>query len=284
MSDSPSLTKAQARELANKIKSAVISAANNIQQAGQWLIEFRDAEGWMRLGYDSWTDCIKKEFTTTHGGRAHIFRLIQNFEVMENISENSEISFVNHSESTNGSRPRATFDPLPTQQTREIARVEPEKQAETFKRAAEIGNGHPTTKSVKQAVDEAIKKAKPIKEIHRDDTGYAIPDEILPLWNRREEVKEIQRAIATALRMVKSAHEKPDPLWQGVGMQSIAIALNNAKRDLDLAHPYAVCCACQGRATENCTACKGRGFISKHHFDSCVPEEFKAIRSKSCAQ
>lgn len=128
------------------------------------------------------------------------------------------------------------------------------------------------------------KICKPVVYIQRDETGYAIPDAILPLWNRRGEVSEVQKAIARAKLMVKEAHAKPDPLWQPVNMQAVEIALQNAKRDLDLAIPYAVCCTCQGRAKESCASCKGRGFISKHHFDVCVPEELKAIRQKSCAK
>ena len=138
-------------------------------------------------------------------------------------------------------------------------------------------------KTVHAAAKE-IKAEKEAKEIHLDETGYEIPDKILPLWNRRGEVKEIQSAIATALRMVKVAHEKPDPLWQPVNLQGTASALNNAKRDLDLAFPFAVCCTCQGRVPKECVACKGRGFISKHHFDVCVPEDLKKVRAKSCVQ
>jgi hypothetical protein len=144
-------------------------------------------------------------------------------------------------------------------------------------------------KSVKAAAAEVAeaKKPKPTKEkpeVVRDATGYAIPEKILPLWNRRQEVKDIQNEIASVIRDVKAIREKPDPLWQTVNMQAIEISLNNCKRDLDGATPYAVCTVCQGRSMDSCTACKGRGFISRHHYETCVPIELKAIRDKSCVK
>lgn len=297
MDESLSLTKVQSRALANKIKSAVISAADNIQQAGQWLIEFRDSNGWEALGYDSWTQCVNKEFTTTHGGRAHIFRLIQNVEVMENISENGDISFVSTSESTNGGRQRATesesksvtFEMLPTRQTREIAKVAPERQKETFKKAVEIGNGHPTTASVKQAVSEAIKKAKPVKEVFRDETGYAIPDTALPLWNRRQEVKDVLKAISTARAALKAVMAKrkegeEDMLFAAANINGAAGRLDDAWTTVSMALPYAVCPTCQGRAPDECLLCKGRAFISKHVYDCAISVELKSVRDKSCVK
>jgi hypothetical protein len=144
-------------------------------------------------------------------------------------------------------------------------------------------------KSVKAAAAEVAeaKKPKPTKEKHevvRDVTGYAIPEKILPLWNRRQEVKDIQNEIASVIRDVKAIREKPDPLWQTVNMQAIEISLSNCKRDLDGATPYAVCTVCQGRSMDSCTACKGRGFISRHHYETCVPIELKVIRDKSCVK
>lgn len=137
-----------------------------------------------------------------------------------------------------------------------------------------------------QTVNGAVKQiaaAKAAKEVKRDSTGYAIPDKILPLWNRREEIVEIQNAIAKARRMVKDAYEKlPDPLWQPVNLQAVLAELQNTKRDLDMAFPYAVCPTCQGMAADKCASCKGRGFLPKHTFDVTTPEELKRIRAKSC--
>jgi len=98
-------------------------------------------------------------------------------------------------------------------------------------------------------------------------------------------VAEIQNVIARAVRLVKDASadtSATSKFWGAVNLQHIEITLQNAKRDLDSARPYAVCCTCQGQARETCRSCKGRGYLSKHHFDTCVPAELKAVRAKSC--
>ena len=166
---------------------------------------------------------------------------------------------------------------------RQAKTVTSEAPASTVKA---VKDGEKSVKAAAAEVAEA-KKPKPAKdkpEVVRDATGYAIPDKILPLWNRRQEVKDIQNEIASVIRNVKAIREKPDPLWQTVNMQAIEISLNNCKRDLDGATPYAVCTVCQGRSMDSCTACKGRGFISRHHYETCVPEELKQVRDKSCVK
>ena len=119
-------------------------------------------------------------------------------------------------------------------------------------------------------------------DIHRDHTGYAIPEELLPQWERGEDVIEMQKLIARTERLVKAAYETEGPFWAPVNLQSIAIELHRAKRELETARPYAVCCTCHGREHGSCVVCKGRGFISQNHYEKCVPEEVKAERAKSC--
>lgn len=137
------------------------------------------------------------------------------------------------------------------------------------------------SKTVTTAVKE-IRKAASEPEVPRDDTGYKIPPKILPLWNRKSEVEDILRAISKARCAVKEASEKEDALYQPVNLNSILATLNRAYTEMQVAVPYAVCATCQGQATGTCNACKGRGLVSKHHFDRTVPDELKAIRAKSC--
>jgi hypothetical protein len=116
----------------------------------------------------------------------------------------------------------------------------------------------------------------------RDSTGFAIPAALLPMWNRRDEVTEILKAVSKARVAVRHAMEKDDPLFQPVNMSGTCNELNHSFSQLQLAMPYAVCCTCQGISSEKCASCKGRGFISKHQYEVSVPVEVKAIRSKSC--
>jgi len=140
------------------------------------------------------------------------------------------------------------------------------------------------TQTVRAAARE-IKSRAQAQEVRRDKTGYAIPEEVLPLWDRDPEVAEIQNIIARAVRLVKDASADASAtnlFWGAVDLQRIESMLYNAKRDLDNARPYAVCCTCQGRVRESCRSCKGRGYLNKHLYDNCVPVELKAIRAKSC--
>jgi len=159
---------------------------------------------------------------------------------------------------------------------------------------AKIVLDHPTqaqavaagTQTVRAAARE-IKAREKSPEVRRDKTGYAIPEEVLPMWDRDPEVAEIQNIIARAVRLVKDASadtSATSKFWGAVNLQHIEITLYNAKRDLDGARPYAVCCTCQGRVRESCRSCKGRGYINKHLYDVCVPEELKAVRAKSCVR
>jgi hypothetical protein len=276
------LSKADARALAKKIKASVIAAHDHMEQAGRWLMEFRDGEGWASLGYDSWSACVAKEFSTTHGGRAQIFRLIQNAEVTENLAESGENGSVSASESAKVSLGSETPSRVPISQTQHLAKLPAHRQRPAFQRAVALGHGKPTEATVRMAVDEALRAARPVKETHRDKTGYAIPEEIMDLWNRRDEVKEILSAISKTRCAVRAAIEKDDPLFYPSNVNGALANLNSAYGSMEVSMPYAVCPTCQGRARDTCASCKGRGLVSKLHFDTCVPEELKAIRAKSC--
>jgi hypothetical protein len=143
-------------------------------------------------------------------------------------------------------------------------------------RAVEAGE-----KSVHAAIRE-IKSAQAAPEIVRGDTGYPIPEELVPLWNRKSEVVELLKHISRARGAVRAASERPDQLYAPTNLSGVLSNLNDAYTSAHLSVPYAVCCTCQGRVVETCRSCKGRRFVSKHHFDRCVPVELKEIRAKSC--
>ncbi len=164
----------------------------------------------------------------------------------------------------------------------QIAQVPAEKQKETYQRAVKLGNGKPTETTVKKAVEEVLKEAESATEIHRDGTGYAIPDEILDLWNRQSEIKELLVEISKARSAMRAAMDSKDPLFWPSNVSGAFVNLSAAYNTIQVSMPYAVCPTCQGRARDTCTLCKGRGFISKFLFDTVVPEELIAIRAKSC--
>lgn len=149
--------------------------------------------------------------------------------------------------------------------------------------AAAVVNGSKTV----HAAAKAVRAKKEEKEVHRDETGYAIPDSALPLWNRRQEVKDILRAISTARAALKGVMEarkegEEDMLFASANINGAWGKLSDAWTTVGMALPYAVCPTCQGRAPDNCLLCKGRAFISKHIYDCAVSVELKEVRAKSC--
>lgn len=142
-------------------------------------------------------------------------------------------------------------------------------------------------KSVHRAAAE-IKAKKAEKEVRRDSTGYAIPEELWPLWDRRDEVQTILTAIGKArgaLRAVMdSMNEGDDPLFAHSNVSGAYGRLNDAWTTVSMALPHAVCPACQGRAPDTCKLCKASGFIPKHTYDHAISDDLRTIREKSCVK
>lgn len=167
--------------------------------------------------------------------------------------------------------------------------------AETVKEAKKVLESKPLTravemgdKSVHAAVKE-IKAKKAEKEVQRDSTGYAIPEEIMPLWQRRGEVQEILTAIGKArgaLRTVMDGMKEngDDVLYTLANVSGAHGRLNDAWTTVSMALPYAVCPTCQGRTPETCRLCKGGGFIPKHTYENAISSELRTLREKSCVK
>lgn len=274
------LTGTEAAELLSRIKRACITATDSIQQAGQWLTEFRDREGWRPLEYKNWTACVEVEFKTIHGGRRTVFDLIQNAEVTKNIATlSAPLSIL--PAAPDFSAAAAPVLKLPIRQTQQLAKAPPARQSEALAIAKEIGRGTATAATVKQAVIQ-INTMKPVKIITRDLTGYAIPAKGLPMWGRREELNGIIGDLRKIRTKLKASLDNQDPIYARVNLQGILAKLKDASGSIGDAVPYAVCATCQGQLPESCKFCLGIGFVGKFHFDRAVPIELKAIRAKSC--
>jgi len=138
-------------------------------------------------------------------------------------------------------------------------------------------------KTVNAAAKE-VKAAKATNEPPRDATGYAIPEEILSLWQRKPEVDRLLKLLSQARVAVKSAHAQSDLLFAPSNLNSAIGKLNDAYSILSTSVPFAVCPTCQGYGRAQCLSCKGRGFVGKFFYDTCVPAELKAIRDSACRQ
>jgi hypothetical protein len=114
-----------------------------------------------------------------------------------------------------------------------------------------------------------------------DGTGWPIPTQLIPLWQRTGEVQEWLTTLSRLKGVLRAAQESKDTLYAEMNFSSALSQLDQAWTDLKTAKPFAVCPTCQGQVPENCTLCRGRGLISEHRWNACVTSEDKAFREKA---
>ena len=114
-----------------------------------------------------------------------------------------------------------------------------------------------------------------------DGTGWPIPTQLIPLWQRSSEVQEMLTSISRVKGALRTAQETKDKLFAEVLFSSALSQLDQAWADIKTAKPFAVCPTCQGQLPEQCTLCKGRGLISEHRWNACVTREDKEFRARA---
>ena len=114
-----------------------------------------------------------------------------------------------------------------------------------------------------------------------DATGWPIPTQLIPLWQRANEVQEMLTTLSRVKGALRSAQDNRDKLFAEVNFSSALSQLDQAWTDIKTAKPFAVCPACQGQVPEHCTLCCGRGLISEFRWNTCVPCEDKEFRQKA---
>jgi len=110
-----------------------------------------------------------------------------------------------------------------------------------------------------------------------DETGRLIPDHLIPLWERRDEVEDVLALISKARVTVDSAQKASDPLWAELNASSAMANLNATYDMIKGTKPHAVCPWCHGNLSDQCRACKGRGMIGSFAWGR-VPAELKQGR------
>ena len=124
----PRLSGAQARRLCEKIAQQ----AKNLRNL---LMQLRDGEGWVALGYASWARCCETEFGYS---KRHANRLIQAAEISQQVGPMGPAS-------------------LPERQARELARVPEEQRQEVLDVAVENAGDKPlTAATIRQAVQDVL--------------------------------------------------------------------------------------------------------------------------------
>lgn len=134
--------------------------------------------------------------------------------------------------------------------------------------------------SVSKAAKEVRKQEQTEKQVHRDETGWPIPADLIETWERRSEVTTMMANVTTIATKLKAYQKSDDPIFCAVNFSSAVSKLEFAHMEIRAAELHAVCTTCQGRARAKCTHCKGRGFLSKAHWQ-LVPEKIKDIRKKA---
>ncbi|HOA61606.1 MAG TPA: hypothetical protein PKK57_09630 [Verrucomicrobiota bacterium] len=114
-----------------------------------------------------------------------------------------------------------------------------------------------------------------------DATGWPIPTQLIPLWQRAGEVQEWLTTLSRLKGVLRTAQNEKDPLYAEVSYSSALSQLDQVWTDIKTAKPFAVCPACQGQVSDKCTLCRGRGLISEFRWNTCVTREDKEFREKA---
>lgn len=169
-------------------------------------------------------------------------------------------------------------------QARALAAVPEEDRAKVVEEASKTGKV--TSKTITEAATRTAepKTEKPIKTIHLDKTGYPIPDSILEDWQRAEGYSEVLQDISRIKCQLEDGLTEGDFVLFAELTNNTVANIKNVYADLSTVLPYAVCSTCQGHQRQKCTLCRGRGFLSKFRYKTCVPAEVKAIRERSASK
>ena len=105
-----------------------------------------------------------------------------------------------------------------------------------------------------------------------DSLGRHVPEDLAPLWHRRQEVQDFLTALSRMRTTIRHAQEGHDPLWAETNFSAALVHLDRAYSEIDATKPYVVCPMCQGIG---CRACKERGLLGKFRYDTVIPRELK---------
>ena len=105
-----------------------------------------------------------------------------------------------------------------------------------------------------------------------DGRKQPIPPSLAELWNRRDEVARLSSLVSQVRVAVRDAQAGGDPLFSELNFSSVLAHLDRAYAEIDAAKPWCVCPMCQGIG---CRACKDRGLMGQHRFETVVPRDLR---------
>ncbi len=229
-----------------ELEKTIARGKKTFVEVGLALAEIRDLRLYRRQ-YSGFAEYCREKWGWT---KQHAYRLIEAAPVAKS---NLQVTSLN--------------------QARELVKVEPARRAEVVQ--AIVDEGKPVTAA------EIKRRIPPPPSQVLDATGWPIPTQLIPLWQRAHEVQEMLTVLSRVKGALRSAQENRDLLFAEVNFSSALSQLDQAWYDVKTAKPFAVCPTCQGQVPDKCTLCKGRGLISEHRWNTCVTREDKEFRSKA---
>jgi len=161
---------------------------------------------------------------------------------------------------------------------REVAKVAPEHRAEVVSEAAKSG---PVTAA---SVQQAAAKVHDAELVLTDETELArtVPAEIAADWQRAESTaKDILHKLRDVLHAIDEGLKAEDVIFADTTNGELS-PLKSVIGHVNLhVKPHAVCSICHGlKSRKSCKLCKGRGYIGRHLWLTCVDSDTKALLAK----
>jgi len=108
-----------------------------------------------------------------------------------------------------------------------------------------------------------------------DEVGKPIPDHLLPLFDRGQEVQALLGHISSIKGTLKRAEAAGDALYAEINFNSALAAIETLHMEVKATKPYAVCPWCRGNLSDQCRGCGHRGVLGKYRWNTIVPKELK---------
>jgi hypothetical protein len=183
---------------------------------------------------------------------------------------------------------------------RAVSKLPPEKRVQAVEKASSTGvvsaskigksspANEPLTEKVRTIVHTlppppARPPVKPVVQavqVLKDRIGREIPTHLHDLWYAGDEVATYLHTLSKLRTALKAVDEK-DMLYRECNVSHVLSHLEQAYVGLKTAIPHTVCPVCQGKVSDKCRLCLGRGMISKFRWERAVPEETKAMVLKT---
>jgi hypothetical protein len=159
-----------------------------------------------------------------------------------------------------------------------VAKVPQEQREQVLAEAAKDG---PVTAA---SVQQAAAKIHEGELVLTDETELArtVPAEIAADWQRAEATaKDILHKLRDVLHTIDEGLKAEDAIYADTTNGELS-PLKSVIGHVNLhVKPHAVCAICHGlKSRKSCKLCKGRGYIGRHLWQTCVDSDTKALLAK----